>query len=517
VALVFVFSCGEQPTGIDTVADGDGLSGSGDVDPGAGGSFLLGTVSDTCVAPGHLEVWAMDVAFDTAAGIVSFDVQLRNHMRTDIYPPIHFVITEIRPRNIAVLEFDGTTGDGFPYYDFSDALGDDGVLEAGGITERVTVAFHTVTARSFAIGFRIDLGMYPPGGMIAGVVFRDDNKNGMRDRCKDETLCEPGIPGITVALRKPLSDGDVAILLVRTDKNGEYRFGGLRAGVYEVFVEVRHEEWEITSTNPLLVTLVEGADGEVHDFYGANFGLFPLQPSPYGTIGGVVFRDDNRNGIRERCKDDERCEPGIPGIRVMLEMEAEAGVRPVLFTRTNEKGEYRFGGLGIGIYKVGVDVNTEEWEVTSANPLIITLVEEPGGGVQDVLDAHFGLYPLWQPPQEELFGPVLVGNVGPFGTLLDSTFVDPPSPLPVVQNYYIEVMEPPFMWPSLGVVDSAFAWINRELVFSYVRAPEDSFAYFEPQTIRLPDGLVHGGENTIRLFTDGNEHAVLMWRVYKQL
>ncbi len=395
--LALVFSCGERPTGIDGEPEGEGLTGTGDIDPGAGGSFLLGTVSDTTFAPGHLEVWAMDVVFDPATGIVSFDVQLQNSMRTDIYPPIHFVITRVMPRDIAVLEFDGTSGDGFPYYDFSDALGDDGVLEAGGRTERVTMKFQTVTPRSFAIGFRIDLRAHTPGGMIAGVVFRDDNRNGVRDRCD---RCEPGIPGIVVALKKPLSDGDMVILLVRTDANGEYRFRGLRAGVYKVFVEVSPQSWEVTSANPLLVTLVAGPDGEVQDYLGAHFGLFPLQPPP---------------------------------------------------------------------------------------------------------------------PPEYLFGPVLVGPFSPYGTLLDSTFVDPPSILPVVQNYYLDVMEPPFGFPSLGIVDTASAWINRELVFSYRRPESPDSAYFWPQTIRLRDGLVRFGENTIRIFTDGNEEAALMWRVYKTM
>jgi hypothetical protein len=391
--LALLFSCGEQPTGIDGEPEGDGFSGTGDIDPGAGGSFLLGTVSDTTFAPGHIEVWAMDVAFDPATGIVSFDVELQNCMRTDIHPPIHFVITRIIPRDIAVLEFDGTSADGFPYYDFSGALGDDGILEAGGRTERVTMKFHTVEPRSFAIGFRIDLRAHSPGGMIAGVVFRDDNRDGIRNRCH---LCEPGIPGIVVALEKPLDD---VILLVRTDANGEYRFGNLRAGVYKVFVEVSPQSWEVTSANPLLVTLVSGPDGEVQDFLGADFGLFPLQPRP----------------------------------------------------------------------------------------------------------------------PDNLFGPVIVGPFSPYGTQLDSIFIDTPTLLPVVYTYYLDVMEPPFMFPSRGIVDTASAWINDELVFEYRRPESPDSAYFWPQTIRLREGLVQFGENTIRLFTDGNEEAALMWRVYKEM
>jgi hypothetical protein len=396
IVSALVFSCGEQPTGI-VQEPGDGLSGIGEIDPDAGGDFLLGTVSDSTRGPGHIEIWAKNVAFDSASGIVSFDVQLVNRMRTNIPAPIRFVVTYIRPADIAVLGFDGTTRDGFPYYDFSSKLGNDNILEPGESSEPVTMKFHTVRPRPFAIGFRIDLGPSPGTGMIAGVVFQDDNRNGIRDRCKDDP-CEPGIPGITVALEKTLSDGDRVILLVRTDVNGEYHFGGLREGVYKVFVEASPQYWEVTSPNPLLVTLIEGPDGEVQDFFGANFGLYPLYP----------------------------------------------------------------------------------------------------------------------PPPDNLFGPILVGPASPYGTLVDSTFTNPPSVLPVVFHYYLEVMEPPWEGPYPVVVDSASAWINDVLVYEYSKStPPDTIA-FTPKTIRLRDNLVHGGENKIRLFTDGPGRSALMWRIYRK-
>ena len=78
-------------------------------------------------------------------------------------------------------------------------------------------------------------------------------------------------------------------------------------------------------------------------------------------------------------------------------------------------------------------------------------------------------------------------------------------------------MEPPFgIGPFLGVVDSASAWINDELVFEYVRTVPPDSARFRPQRIELPEGLVIVSENKIRLLTTGNEHAVLMWSMYKE-
>ena len=110
--LALVFSCGEQPTAIEQKPeDGGDLTGSGEIDPAAGGSFLLGSVTDSTFARGYIEVWAMDVAYDESTGIVSFDVQLHNKTEEVIPPPIHFVIFYIMPRNIALVEFDGVTGD----------------------------------------------------------------------------------------------------------------------------------------------------------------------------------------------------------------------------------------------------------------------------------------------------------------------------------------------------------------------------------------------------------------------
>jgi hypothetical protein len=348
----------------------------------------------------------MNVAFNDSTGIVTFDVQILNKSHRNIFPPIHFVVTNIRPDDIALVDFDGASKDGFPFYDFSAKLGDDNILTPDEWSGRVTMKFHTVTARSFAIGFRIDLG--PPvvaGGTIGGAVFRDDNQDGQRERCD---RCEPGIPGITVVLVSNAggdntaanNDGDGTTRVARTDSNGVYKFPGLREGVYSVRVIAPLEQWKITSTNPLLVTLVKGGDGKVQDFMGADFGLFPLVPF------------------------------------------------------------------------------------------------------------------------ENLFGPIVIGPMSRFGTELDSTFVNPPSMLPIVYAYFLEVKVPPMTigpWP--GVVDSAEAWINDEMVFTYRRpaSPDSSFIpyRFERQIIQLPDSLVKYGDNTIHLLTMGDEHAALMWWVYK--
>jgi len=392
IVLALTFSCSEQPTTVrGELDDTGGFTGTGEIDPGSGDSFLIGTVSDTTFAPGHIAVWAMDLAYDDTVGIVSFDVVLMNQTERPIPAPIHFVITWIRPATITVVEFDGVSEEGFPYYDFSGKLGPDNILEPGEQSDRVTMKFHTVEARSFGIGFRIDLGLPHGTGKIVGVVFRDDNRNGVRDR---SDRGEPGIPGITVSMEKPPLE---FIAITRTDTNGVYSFSGLDAGVYTITVHAPPDRWEVTSPNPLLVTLVEGPDGDVKDFYGADFGLFPK---------------------------------GISSERT-------------------------------------------------------------------------------------LFGPILIGPASNFGALLDTTFVDPISMLPIVFTYYLQVAPPPIMVPWPIVIDSAAVWINDEQVFSFnSEMPPDTI--FVPQLIELEYGVVQTGENDIRLYTDGNEYAMLYFRVFRR-
>jgi hypothetical protein len=77
------------------------------------------------------------------------------------------------------------------------------------------------------------------------------------------------------------------------------------------------------------------------------------------TISGVVFNDANSDGRRQTT------EAGSAGQRVFLDAnfdgKLQRGERSAL---TNAKGEYSFGGLGFGIYRVALVVPTNARRTT---------------------------------------------------------------------------------------------------------------------------------------------------------
>jgi hypothetical protein len=75
------------------------------------------------------------------------------------------------------------------------------------------------------------------GSSIAGSVYADLNANGVRD------VDEPGIAGVTITLTGTDDLGNAVTRTVVTDLEGQYRFGDLRAGTYQLF-ETQPGEYE---------------------------------------------------------------------------------------------------------------------------------------------------------------------------------------------------------------------------------------------------------------------------------
>ncbi|UCD25342.1 MAG: DUF11 domain-containing protein, partial [Gemmatimonadota bacterium] len=205
----------------------------------------------------------------------------------------------------------------------------------------------------------VDFGYRPIGtGSIGDFVWRDDDRDGIQD------AGEPGIRDILVTLYEDSdSNGvidpavDAVVMTATTDLSGNYLFENLPAGDYLVDVDTGDSDLPadgygnpyILSTNndPHIVGLT---DGQVYAL--ADFGF-----TAGGTIGDLVWRDDNQDG-------DPAGEPGIAGVRVWLYADLNGdGVRSitdtlVATTTIGATGIYSFTSQPAGNYVVVVDTTT---------------------------------------------------------------------------------------------------------------------------------------------------------------
>ena len=278
--LPLIFSCSDDSTRPSSTSL---MDGRGDIDPETGGDFLLATVDMGPGFGGIVEVWAYDLAVESDS-VIGFDLAIVNATGIDIPPPMLFVITSIVPNAVTCANPDGQTPDLEPFFDFGDDMGEDNLLSPGESTARVHVRFACPEPMAFSLGFRLVLGEVPSDGMIAGIVFKDANENGVLDGD------ERGIPGVPVELVIGFGDSNQTTLAIlgQTDRSGKYEFAYLPAGVYRITALI--DPWvRFTTSNPLLVTLVELPDGRVSSFLEAHFGVAGMIPPPpsYAVFGPI--------------------------------------------------------------------------------------------------------------------------------------------------------------------------------------------------------------------------------------
>jgi len=187
-----------------------------------------------------------------------------------------------------------------------------------------------------------------PEGAIGDTIFFDVNQNGVQDEN------EPGIEGALVNLYE--SDGLTFITSTLTDADGLYQFGGLDAGDYVVRPDTTTGALNVAG---LVLTADPEADGEPclggcdgedavtlaqgQVYAGADFGYF----LPGGVISGTLWIDFDDDGVVDAG------EVGLPYITV--ELYSNDGVTLLASTVTDVNGDYSFGGLADGTYRVIVD------------------------------------------------------------------------------------------------------------------------------------------------------------------
>ena len=220
----------------------------------------------------------------------------------------------------------------------------------------------------------IDFGFYAPTMSLGSTAFNDANNNGTQDSG------EAGISGLTVNLYNATAPTTV-LATTTTDDSGNYVFNGLAAGSYIVGVVPN-------STYPVASTAVTANNGSATDVDGKNNGTqtagagesksgtivltLGSQPTTEGgqgaggltaadangnatidfgfyapmSIGSTVFVDDNYNGVQDAG------ELTIQGAAVKLYDATGSQIGTEILTDAN--GNYLFGNLAPGTYKVGV-------------------------------------------------------------------------------------------------------------------------------------------------------------------
>lgn len=249
----------------------------------------------------------------------------------------------------------------------------------------------------------VDMGYQPTGfSSIGDLVWNDADGDGLVG------AGEAGLVNVSVTLYEDSNNdglidaGDALVASTVTDSNGNYAFYSLPAGNYLVDVDEGSASIPQDSYGNSYV-LSGGSDpadvtlGANETYVDADFGF-----GPGGTIGDIVFRDDNGDG------DQSVSEPGINNVTVALFLDnddsGDFSVGDTLVDNqitandaTYGDGYYQFTGLEPGNYVVVVD--TADPDLPSS-----TVTADPDGtldgetaialsAAQNITFADFGFQP----------------------------------------------------------------------------------------------------------------------------
>jgi hypothetical protein len=302
LALVFAGCSDSTAPSPGTPPDGSAAF-DGTFDP-EGTSFVLQRIDDPIsgLHPIHIELIGSNVHVDAAQQTVSVDVAMRNVGPEPLYAPATIWVNRFVPSGVQLLNADyardsveplgsddilGTYG-----FDYSDLLGDDGVLAPDERSQTRTWLFHDPGLGSFSFSAHADFGMEPDRPVISGMLFSDDNRNGVRDAGEGPYF--PG--GVTVQFP------DGSMVHTGPDERGFYRVRVTEPGLHRVMFSSMLECvacYCLTTPNPLEILLVPGPDGEPRSFEQADFGIYsgscgdPLPPGP----SEVVLTDSSPDQI----------------------------------------------------------------------------------------------------------------------------------------------------------------------------------------------------------------------------
>lgn len=259
------------------VSDGN-LGGSlmeGSLDP-VTGDFVLKTLELTDPDGGRpirLQLIGSDMATDPELDTVEIMVAVRSRHDEPLYPPALLWLSSFQPDTVTVLNPDFLLPGGVPGapgvygFDYSELLGDDGMLAPGETSAAKLWRFHAPGLLPFAFGARAEFGLAPDLARLGGQCFHDLNRDGVRQ--PDE---QPVLHGV-IHVATPA--GEVVETMVQID--GRYALHVLEPGLYTVHFDPMIDSFApvaFSTPNPRQVVITETPDGQLQSFLDADFGVY---------------------------------------------------------------------------------------------------------------------------------------------------------------------------------------------------------------------------------------------------
>jgi len=235
-------------------------------------------------SPLHVELIGSDLVVDPVDQTISLQVAIHN-LGEPLFPALMVWLSDFLPPSVTVqnpdvMLPDPQGNDVLPWaygFDYSELLGEDGVLSEGEISGEREWIFGDPGLLPFSFAARLEAGLQPNLPRIEGRCFVDENRDGMPG---------PGEPPLhaEVLMVTPAGEHMVAF----TGPEGRYSFPVFEAGLYGLHCfplwgpETPPEfPWHFTTPNPLSVILPPGPEGLPEGFHDAHFGAVrEWQPLP---------------------------------------------------------------------------------------------------------------------------------------------------------------------------------------------------------------------------------------------
>ncbi len=146
------------------------------------GALPLGACSGRCTdVTDRVEENKSSMRYNRRTGVQTFDMTLTNISPSVIDVPLILVVENISPSVVTLLNADGTTASGKPYFDYSATVGPDEQLTPGETSGPRTWQVHNPSRVRWSFIIRVVSGC--PGGFVFDradfrvLIIRDDNHN----------------------------------------------------------------------------------------------------------------------------------------------------------------------------------------------------------------------------------------------------------------------------------------------------------------------------------------------------